>query len=533
MRPLAGRVVVSAATAGLLLTPWMPARILGTLLVVGLLPGLAALGRPRLGDRTGPGIAMALSPHLFAAVVLLGMLAVNDAATAARLASGFWLMTFTIRGDWPIRARVPLAPALLSLCVVAAAALAWIGPALAGKGWLLRGDSWFNTAVTVRLVRDGLPLLDPYFSPLRLDAAYAYHALAGATSSLVRTGVPGATAILNLIALSGFGAALFVLIGLFAWRLWPRVLAMALGLFAANWLSVFAAASPIVLTLGPLCALLALMALARNGWWERRLAVAWSLVFPALLMMHVPLGLVALTLTLTALGFLHVIRAHPEAGGPEYATLIGLALAGAAASSPCLIAAMPEGGLPLRFRVSGPTGWIHLIMPILLATSFLRWQPRRDTPPPGEQEIVTGRLYAGFSLAAAGVLWSWVLGALVLSFFVGTTAGPLPIWLLFLPLVAFASGGIERIWNSRGGKALALVMVAAAIATPPGVTTLREAFTGADGLEISEHEQAVYGWIQRSAPADALFFEYEDAVWIPVLGARDQYWGERAARPTA
>jgi len=533
MPALAARIVVSAATAGLLLVPWMPARILGTLVVIGLLPGLATLGRPRRGDRTGLGITIALAPHFFAAAVVLGLVVGAGIEMAAWLATGFWLVVFITRGDWPVRKKRPSTLTLLSLLVIAAAGVVWIGPVLAGGGWQPRSESWFNAAVAARLLRDGLPLLDPYFTPLRLDAAYAYHAAVAAASSLSGAGVPGGAIVLNLAALFGFGAGFGALTGLFARRLWPRVLALVLALLAMNGLDVFGAANPAALAPGPLCVLLGLMVAARRGWWDRRLAIAWTLVFPALLLVHIPLGLVVLAVTLSTLGFLHVIRAHPEPGGPAYATLIGLALAGAIATAPYLWSAMPHGGPPVRFGWYGPAAAasMSLIGLLLLAIPFARWQARSDTPPPGQPEIVTGRLYAGFSFAAAGLLWSWLMGMVVLSFFVSVPTGSLFAWLLFLPLAVFATGGLERLWSSLGGRALALILVALAIATPGSVVALRGAFAQANPLEITEHEQAVYQWIQRSAPQEAVFFEHDDVVRVPLMGVRDQYWGdEHSAR---
>jgi len=328
----------------------------------------------------------------------------------------------------------------------------------------------------------------------------------------------------NSVALAGFGAAFVAVTGLFVRRLWPRVLALVVALFTVGGADGFGVVSPAVLVPGLLCALVGLMAAARLGWWNRRLTVAWTLVFPALLLAHVHIGLLVLAVTLATLGFQHVIRAHPEKGGPEYAALIGLALAGSAATLPYLWSAMPNGGGPVRFGWQGASAYsMHLIGPTLIATAFMRWQPRRDHPPPGERELVTGRLYAGFSFAATGLLWSWLMGMMVLSLFVSVRGESVFTWMLFIPMAVFAAGGLERMWNTRGGRVLAVVLVLMSIAP-----SLMDALTGAEPVEITEHERAVYNWIERSSPEDAVFFEFDDVVRVPALGMRDQYWGSEA-----
>jgi hypothetical protein len=117
---------------------------------------------------------------------------------------------------------------------------------------------------------------------------------------------------------------------------------------------------------------------------------------------------------------------------------------------------------------------------------------------------------------------------LVLSFFVGVRGEPVFTWLLFIPIALFAAGGLERMWNTRGGRVLAVVLVLMSICTPANISSLEDAFTATGHTEISEHERAVYDWIARSAPADAVFFEFDDRVRVPALGARDQYWGSEA-----
>jgi len=529
MRPLAARVSISAVIVALYLCPWVAGRMLAAFLVVGALPGLTLLVRRQPGDRLGPGIALALSPHLFAAIVLTGLLAGGGVSASAALGFAFWTLTWVASGAAPATPVFRSRPVWAAAVVVAVAGFCWLAPALSGPEWRLIDANGFNIAVAARISREGFPVVDPWFTPLRPDVSYAWHAAVAAVAACTGAGVQTAAAMVNVAALAGFGAAFFSVSGLFARRLWPRVLALVVALFAVTGREGLGAASPGVLVAGPVCELIGLIAAARQGWWSRRLAVAWTAVFPALILADVPTGLLVLAVTLAGLGFQHAIRAHPEKGGPQYATLMGLALAGSAVTIPYLITAMPNGGPPvdLGWQGSGAFSW-HLVGVMLLAAPFLGWQPRRDDPPPGEREIVTGRLYAGFSFAAAGMLYAWWLGMIVVGLFVSVRGDAVFTWLLFVPIAVFAAGGLERLWQTRGGRALAIVLVIVCVVTPANIDAIERATSKRDRPEISEHERAVYHWIEQSSPRDAVFFDLDDIVRIPALGGRDLYWGSEA-----
>jgi hypothetical protein len=44
-------------------------------------------------------------------------------------------------------------------------------------------------------------------------------------------------------------------------------------------------------------------------------------------------------------------------------------------------------------------------------------------------------------------------------------------------------------------------------------------------LAVSDDERAAYQWIQEKTPENAVFIEAGDAVRVPVLANRDDYWG--------
>ena len=72
---------------------------------------------------------------------------------------------------------------------------------LANLWWRARADSWFHAAVTEKLLRDGLPVTDPYFAGLRLQYMYFYHAILAACVSLTRIDALHAMIVVNAIAL--------------------------------------------------------------------------------------------------------------------------------------------------------------------------------------------------------------------------------------------------------------------------------------------------------------------------------------------
>jgi hypothetical protein len=62
-------------------------------------------------------------------------------------------------------------------------------------------DSWFHAAVTQKLLRDGLPVTDPYFAGLRLQYMYFYHVILAACVSLTHIDALHAMIVVNAIAL--------------------------------------------------------------------------------------------------------------------------------------------------------------------------------------------------------------------------------------------------------------------------------------------------------------------------------------------
>jgi len=71
---------------------------------------------------------------------------------------------------------------------------------------------------------------------------------------------------------------------------------------------------------------------------------------------------------------------------------------------------------------------------------------------------------------------------------------------------------------------LTLVLVASAV-IPLHAIYFSQAFRDQSRFDVSDEERAVYAWVERNTPDDAVFIEANDTVRIPVLASRDLYWG--------
>jgi len=137
-----------------------------------------------------------------------------------------------------------------------------------------------------------------------------------------------------------------------------------------------------------------------------------------------------------------------------------------------------------------------------------------------------GRLFGELSLSPAGMVAMWWMIVLVISCVVDLPANNETkfSFLLFLPLAAFAVGGLNRMWASVRGRRFAVAFVAACTLPLSGVYMYQAAGdSGPDSLGADE--MATYRWIEKATPVDAVFIDSKDIVRIPVLAARDLYWG--------
>jgi hypothetical protein len=97
-------------------------------------------------------------------------------------------------------------------------------------------------------------------------------------------------------------------------------------------------------------------------------------------------------------------------------------------------------------------------------------------------------------------------------------------FLLFLPLAAFATGGINRMWRSRRGRVSAVILVAAAT-VPLNAIYYYQSWHDTSTFTVEDTERAAYRFVARNTSPDAIFIDSGDIVRIPVLAGRDLYWG--------
>jgi len=585
------RGALAALLLALIAIPFAPARVVGTLLVAGFLPGAVIAGRASPGLAGWLGLSAALSPVLFGAVVLAAIALGVPSGSAAWAAAVVWAVAFAAGGT----ARAPASPterritlALVAMFAVAVALALWLP--LTDLWWRVRGDSWFHAAVYHRLASHGLPLVDPYFSPLRLQYMYFYHAILVGVAGLARLDPFHAMIATNALALAGCLAAFDWLASFFSRRLWPRALGAALLVFGMNglffvfypirlarslvgetagaellhtffpwsppgrgtatallsvegnqyfFLDKFMLGTAFSLALGLVCILLALLVAARVGRWRRSLDWAWAVALAGLLHLHVVIGMAAWVATVGLLALLLLIRSHSDEGGPSYERLLWLALVALAASAPYLYTVLPRGGGPDSVRLAlQPRHLLGLFSDVLpalvLAVPFLRWSVRRSEVAAGPRRadpdtILTGRLYSDFSLSATGMVLFWFLGVLAAAVIVDLPANNETkfSYLLYIPAAAFAVGGLERMGQSARTRLVALVLVLAST-VPLNAIYFYQVARDPSTFPLTDDERAAYAWIARATPRDAIFIEEDDIVRIPVLAGRDQYWGTEA-----
>jgi hypothetical protein len=229
------RVFVVLALAGLLLVPLLVTRATATLLFVGLVPGWAIAVRARSSLLPTLGLAAAVSPVIFGAVVLVAMLAGLPPVAAAWVAVCACAVLYVAFGGARVvtnSAEVRIAWWLVAVAAVAAV-LAFTLP-LTNEWWRMREDSWFHAAVFTHIVQQGLPAVDPYFSPLRLQYVYFYHTILAGAAALSGLGPFRTMILVNAAALVACVFGFQYLASFFSRRVGPRVWGGVFALFAMN-----------------------------------------------------------------------------------------------------------------------------------------------------------------------------------------------------------------------------------------------------------------------------------------------------------
>jgi hypothetical protein len=314
-------------------------------------------------------------------------------------------------------------------------------------------------------------------------------------------------------------------------------------------LDKFMLGTALSLTLGLVCVILGLLVSARRGHWTRSHSALFVLALAGVMYLHIVIGVMAVAGALVLLALLVLVRSHTGDGAPSYPSITVLALVAVALAAPFIYAVMPRegGGQAVGFGLQPGyvVGLLSSILPaVILSIPFLRWQGtedewrrlgRRDDAvepagggeaprPPGG--VLVGRLFGELSVSGSGIVAMWTLIVLLAALVTDlpTNNETKFSFLLFLPLAGFAVGGIDRLWDTRRGRIVAVAVVVASTAPLNGIY-FYHAFGDESTFEIADDEAAAYDFIEGASPVDAVYFDSDDFVRIPVLGSRDLYWG--------
>lgn len=571
------RAAIAGIICALLWIPFVPTRVAAVFFATGVLPGLAVVSRARFSLDAALGIGAALSPVIFGVLMLLAMFAGASVHGAAIVASAVGLVLFVgcAGRTGPLDAENRRSLVGASIVLLVASVLALSLP-LAETWWRVREDSWFHAAVADKLARDGLPLTDPYFAGLRIQYMYAYHAIIAACASLAGIDLFRAMILVNAIALTSSVGAFHALTGQFSRRFGPRVLATCLCVFGMNgwfylwypvqlaravlgetqgletlrrvfpwtppghatamsllsvegnqfmFLDKFMIGTALSLTFGLVASLLLLLVRARRGDWSHRHDLAFFLCIAGATLLHLVTGLTIALVTAAVLALLLLVRAQPSPCGPSYARLVSWIACALVATTPYIVSVMPQeaGAASLEFALqqSQAIGLLFAVAPALVfAWLFLRGKSR-DT-----NEALGSWPFGEMSLSATGIvlLWASLVAVAALTVDLVTNNETKFAFLLLLPLAALATGAFEQAWETPRKRALAIAVVVSAT-LPLHALYFHHAVRDASTFDVSDSERAVYDWIAKRAPADAVIIEDHDNVRIPVLASRDVFFG--------
>lgn len=246
------------------------------------------------------------------------------------------------------------------------------------------------------------------------------------------------------------------------------------------------------------------------------------------MLLHPVTGMTITAVTIAVLMLLVTVRSQTARGGPSYARLLGVLIAGAAATFPYMRSVAPGGGsaAPLASLQFQPWVAVGLIADILPALVLALWFIRRAADHTDTAEIFGARPVAAVTLSGSGLLWVWFIFMLLVALSVDLSQNNETkfSYFLWLPLCVLATGCFERVWDWRSRKYFALLLLASAT-VPLHMLYFHQAVRDRSTLDVSGDERAAYQWIAKNTPPDAVFIEANDAVRVPVLADRDDYWG--------
>jgi hypothetical protein len=575
---LSYRIVFLVAVVVLLALPVAAVRVFAALIILCYLPAAPFAARAGLPLSASVALIVTTSPILIVLPVVAVMLLGLPILTAAWAIVGIAMAQFLVYGTQRALVATPedrrLLFALAIILVAATLLSVWLP--LTNAWWRVREDSWFHAAVFHRIANHGLPVADPYFTPLRLQYMYFYHVLLLTVSTITGLGPFASMIFANLMALGGCVFGVNYLVGLFTRTRLARTLAVALTVFGLNglfylffpirvaraflgettgvellrhffslsppghdaavrflsvegnqflFLDKFMLGTAMSLTLGMICVILALILSMRSGRWNGLLTFFYVVLVAGVLYLHLIMGVTVVAATAGTMAVMAVTgpRGRREDGDlPLGRQAIYTALA-VALALPYILNIIPHHGEDRAVRLAVQPrqmiGTVGCIFAVLVPAVWYLVRARRDRPP--------GPI-AG--LAPAGILAVWTAFVLLQAFLVDlpTVNETKFSYPLHLALAALAAGALDR-WVAVGARGRGIAVAYVLLCTvPANAIYFGCAFADGNSFEISDSEQSVYEWISKTTDEEAMFLEANDIVRVPVLAARDQYWGTEA-----
>jgi hypothetical protein len=572
---LSYRIVSLIAVVALLAIPVTALRLFAALVILCYLPAAPFAARTGLPALSAVALAVTVSPIMIALPVLALMQLGLPVETAVWAIVGIVMAQFLVYGTQRALTTTPserrLLLALAVVIAVAAFLTLWL-PAT-NTWWRYREDSWFHAAVFRRIANFGLPAIDPYFTPLKLQYMYFYHILLLTVSTLTGMGPFGAMIFTNFIALGGCVLGFNFLAGMFTRRSAVRVIGIVLCVFGMNglfylffpirvaraflgetsgteilrhfftlsplshetasrfvsvegnqhlFLDKFMLGTALSLTLGLVCVLLALIVLARSNRWRGVMSFFFVAVLVGVMFLHLVIGgtVIAATVGATAVAAVLGRRRGKGEGGLAPVWILVFAAAAVAISLPYIMSVTPREGVGnsvgVRLQVRQIIGILASMLPVLIPAV---WYLVRGERP-------RRALADGGGLSPSGLIAAWAGIVLVMALVIdlptnNETKFAFP---LYLALAALAVGGLDR-WTAHGRRYAAAVAYVALCTLPLSAVYFAGAFSDRSKFVITQSELSVYDWIRKTTRKEAIFLEGNDIVRIPVLASRDQYWG--------
>jgi hypothetical protein len=570
---LSYRVAFLLAVVVLLAVPVPALRILAVLIIMCYLPAAPFAARTGLSFVSAFGIAVVLSPVLVALPVLGVMSLKLPVDMAVWAIVGIAMAQFLVYGT---QGGLSIRPSerkflIAIVCLLALAAFLTLWLPSTNPAWRFREDSWFHAAVFNRLSGHGLPAVDPYFSPLRLQYMYFYHVILLTVSTLTGLNPFSTMIVTNFMAIAGCVFGFSFLAGRFARSRAVRWLGTCLfvlgmnGLFylffpirfarvlfgettgrevfdhfftlspagydtASRFLAVeqnqfmllekFMLGTALSLTIGLVCVVLGLMAMSRRAGWSWLSLLLYGIGLCGVLFLHLIVGITLVAAIVVTIVAMLVFRDRGESGAAApvlwHTAVTGVVVA---IALPYLVSIQPENGMAaavgFSVRLQQVTGILACALPVLLPAAWylLRGESVRR---------------ASGGLSAAGVFAIWAAVVLVMAVLIDLpTNGEIQFsFPLHIALSALAVGALDR-WIVRGSKRVArsAVVYVLLCTIPLNAVFFASAFRDESRFLITRSESSLYDWISKYSRKEALFLEADDNVRIPVLAARDLYWG--------